>query len=92
MNEDCGITEEEAMKRFEELEYLKIPPREQEENKLVLFKAEELYEELMGMERDYIGECISKFEYILNSGEPEDIEQARNDMKEIIHRFQTMLF
>ncbi len=92
MNEDCGITEEEAMKRFEELEYLKIPPREQEENKLVLFKAEELYEELMGMERDYIGECISKFEYILNSGEPEDIEQARNDMKEIIHRFHTMLF
>ena len=59
---DCDISEEEAEKRFAELEYLKLHPREQEENKLVLFRAEQLYEELLGMERDQMGYNISIFE------------------------------
>lgn len=87
MNEECGITEEEALKRFEELNYLKIPPREQEENKLILFRAEELYEELMGRERDYIGDCIGRFESVLSDGEPEEIDEARNALKNIIDKW-----
>ena len=62
---DSDISEEEAEKRFAELEYLKLPPREQEENKLVLFRAEELYEELLGAEREQMGYNISVFEGIL---------------------------
>ena len=84
---DCDISEEDAMKRFEELAYLKLPPREQEENKLVLFKAEELYEELLGYEREMLGQNISVFERILENGETEEIEEAREKMKEIINMF-----
>ena len=92
MSADCGISEEEAAKRFEELEYLKLPPREQEENKLVLFRAEELYEELIGMEREAFGQHISMFEAVLNNGEPEEIDMAREHMKEIIQMFQRVSF
>ena len=84
---ECDISEEEAIKRFEELEYLKLPPMEQEENKLVLFKAEELYEELMGEEREILGYNISVFEGILERGEDEEIEAAREEMKKYLDRY-----
>ena len=83
----CDISEEEAEKRFAELEYLKLPPREQEENKLVLFRAEELYEELLGAEREIMGRNIAIFEAILKSGEADEIEEARENMKKAIESF-----
>ena len=91
-NTNSDISEEEAKKRFEELEYLKLPPREQEKNKLVLFQAEELYEELLGEARERLGYKISIFEAVLNRGEPEEIEEAREDMKKLIQMFQTSPF
>lgn len=81
------ISEEEAEQRFAELEYLKLPPREQEENKLVLFRAEELYEEMLGMEREIMGKNIAIFEGILENGAPEEIEEAREQMKIILGRY-----
>ncbi|MBQ4522093.1 MAG: molecular chaperone HscC [Lachnospiraceae bacterium] len=84
---EFDISEEEAEQRFAELEYLKLPPREQEENKLVLFRAEELYEELLGMEREIMGQNISIFEGILENGDPEEIEEAREQMKGILARY-----
>lgn len=89
---DYDISEEEARERFEELAYLKIPPREQEENKLVLFQAEALYEELLGWEREMVGKNIAVFENILENGEPEVIEEAREQMKAIIKKFQNAMF
>lgn len=84
---NCDISEEEAEKRFAELEYLKLPPREQEENRLVLFRAEELYEELLGAEREIMGRNIAIFESVLEHGEPEEIEEARENMKKAIESF-----
>ena len=81
------ISDEEAEKRFAELEYLKLPPREQEENKFVIFRAEQLYEELLGAEREQMGYNISVFENILENGEPEEIEEAREKMKEILEHY-----
>ena len=80
----CDISDEEAMARFAALEYLKLPPREQEENKLVLFKAEELYEELLGKEREELAYYISVFEGVLENGEPEEIEAARENMRKVL--------
>lgn len=91
-NSDVDISEEEAKKRFQELEYLKLPPREQEENKLVLFQAEELYEELLGEAREKMGYYISVFESVLNKGEPEEIEEAREKMQEILLIFKQSPF
>lgn len=86
-NPDSTISMEEAEARFQELEYLKIPPKEQEENKLVLFRAEELYEELLGREREEMGRLIAVFESVLNDGEPEEIEEEREHLKQILDRF-----
>ena len=49
-----NMTDEEIKERFEELSYLKIAPREREENKLLLLKGERLYEEALNTNRQRI--------------------------------------
>ena len=80
--EDSTMTEEEAQKRMEELSYLKISPREQEENKLTLYRADLAYEECTGDERLLLGRFIDAFEGALRSGKKEDIDRRREELDE----------
>ena len=48
------MTEEEMKARMKELSYLKIPPREQEKNKVLLLRGERLYEETTGELREQL--------------------------------------
>lgn len=82
--DDNDMTQEEIEKRFEELQYLKIHPREREENKLILLRAERMYEEASGRERQIIDELIAKFEHILEEQDRSKIEEARQEMKEAL--------
>jgi molecular chaperone HscC len=72
---------EEIEKRLEELSYLKISPREEEENKHVLFHAERLYEELLGDDRINIERYINDFEEALDSKDKMNIEHKREELK-----------
>jgi len=78
------MTEEEAQQRMEELSYLKISPREQEENKLTLYLAERAYEEATGDMRAHLDMYISAFEGALERGKPSDIEKARTALNELL--------
>lgn len=80
-NQDTQMTDEEIEKRMEALSYLKIPPRQQEENKLLLFKAERLYEESIGDLRKEIEYYLRQFEAVLNTQDPEKIKEARKEFK-----------
>ena len=62
------MTEEEIAKRMEELAYLKIQPRDYEENRLVLLRAERMYEESLGERRRRLDTYITAFEAALKSG------------------------
>ena len=85
--EESTLTEEEAQKRMEELSYLKISPREQEENKLVLYRADLAYEECTGEERKVIGICIDGFEAALRKGNKEEIKRRRDELLELLAAF-----
>lgn len=78
------MTPEEIEKRFEELQYLKIHPRDREENKLLLLRAERMYEESSGQDRQQIDELIAKFEYVLDQQDRSKIEEARREFKETL--------
>lgn len=71
------MTDQEIEARMEELAYLKIQPKEKEENKLVLLRAERIYEELLGDERQLLDACIREFEAALDGGEEADILAKR---------------
>lgn len=78
------MTDEEIQERMEELSYLKIHPRDQEENKLLLLRCERLYEESMGDVRWVIDHEIRKFEEALNTRDRGKIEEGREALKQAL--------
>ena len=78
------MTDDEIAKRMEELAYLKIQPKELEENKIVLMRAERMYEESLGDRRQKINLFLQKFEQALSKGKHNDIEDARKELLEIL--------
>ena len=85
--QQVDMTDEEIEARMEELAYLKIPPREQEENKLLL-RGERLYEESLGDERKIIEHALQKFELALNTQDPVKIEAARTDFRDFLEEWE----
>lgn len=81
------MTDEEIRERMEALSYLKIHPREKEENKLLLLRGERLYEESIGNERMYIEYALREFEKALDTRDDSVIEGARRDFKEFLEDF-----
>ena len=82
--QDSQMTDEEARKRMEELAYLKIQPRDYEENRLVLLRAERMYEESLGSRRKKLDKYITAFEAALKNGEHGEIMDARNELNEVL--------
>lgn len=81
------MSEDEIKERMEALSYLKIHPRDKEENKLLLLRGERLYEESVGRSRMEIEYALREFEKALDTREDKVIEGARRDFKEFIESF-----
>lgn len=79
-SQENEMTEDEIRERMEELSYLKIHPRDQEENKLLLLRCERYYEESVGDTRQQIDYMVRQFEKILNSHDRGKIEAARKEL------------
>ena len=84
--QDNQMTDEEIEKRMEELSYLKIQPRDLEENRLVLLRAERMYEESLGDRRKELDHYITAFEAALKEGKREVIEETREQLNEILEQ------
>jgi molecular chaperone HscC len=78
---DVDMSEEEIKARFEELAYLKIHPRDREENKYLLYLGERIYEESLGDRRYEIERELHKYEVALNTYDNGKIEQAKKEFK-----------
>lgn len=71
------MSEEEIEERLETLAYLKIHPREKEENKFLLLRGERIYEESLGRKRMLAENYLREFEHALNSYDHEKISEAK---------------
>lgn len=58
------LSDDEIEKRLKELEKIKIHPRDQEQNRLIIARGERLYQELLGDKRMFVAKLISEFEGI----------------------------
>ncbi|MCQ2540584.1 MAG: Hsp70 family protein, partial [Acetatifactor sp.] len=81
---DNQMSEEEIAKRMEELAYLKVQPRDYEENRLVLLRAERMYEESLGDRRKRLDRYITAFEAALKRGDHEAITLTREELIEVL--------
>ena len=82
---DNTMTDEEVEERMKELAYLKVQPRDMEENKLVLLRAERMYEESLGDRRDIINRAIVDFENTLKHSDHDEIRKAREALLEVLN-------
>ena len=86
--QDNNMTDEEIKQRLEELSYLKISPRDREENKLLLLRGERLYEEALSSDRQRIHYELNRFESALKTQDRDKIEEARRRIKEFLDEYE----
>ena len=87
---DVDMTDEEIQERLETLSYLKIHPRDREENKYLLLRGERIYEESIGDKRSYIEAALHKYEKALNTYDQAIIEDAKREFKEFLEEWETL--
>ena len=72
-----NISEEDIAKRRAMLAGLKIHPRDTEENRLAMARADRLYEQYLGEEREQVSRLIGQFKAALESQDNNTIAKAR---------------
>ncbi len=85
------VGEEELLRRREYLATLKIHPRDQEENLVVLERANRIYEQALGEDRTIVGNWIDQFNAILERQEPNAINTARAQLIQCIKAFDSLM-
>lgn len=78
-----SMSKEEIAERLECLSHLKIHPRENHENKLLIARGERLFQENLGSTRQLVGEILKEFEDILETQNLREIENMRKKVKDI---------
>lgn len=78
------LSQEEAEKRMEALQYLKQNPRDEEPNRLVLLRGERLYEEASGEKRRSIDHAMMEFDWALKKQDRAEIERAREKLDKFL--------
>src|SRR5262249_45115552 len=82
-----GLTDREIAQAVAAMQKLKSHPREETVNRLLLHRAERLYQELPQIERQFLTELLDGFESALESGEKDQIERFRGTLREFLDRF-----
>lgn len=76
VNENIGLSEREIAEKKAALQKLKVHPREKDENKLILMRAQHLYEELGAEEREILMNEYNLFVQALDTQRESVIRQA----------------
>ena len=82
------MTEEDAQKRMEELQYLKQNPRDEEINRLVILRGERLYEESMAQTRQAIDRAMMEFDRALKKQDRSEIKKAREKLEAFLNEIE----
>lgn len=85
---DKKLSDEEVEARIEKLSHLKLHPRDEEPNRLILLRGERLYEETTDSDRQAIDMAIMNFEQVLSRQNRLEIERARNELSALLDRIE----
>ena len=93
IEENPGVlTEKEIEERLKILSKLKIHPRDQDENKVLISRGERIYQESLKDTRMYIGNELKIFSAILETQDLEKIIQAREKFKSVLEELEGEIF
>jgi molecular chaperone HscC len=91
-NADCQLSDAEIEESFQRLAEIKIHPREDSNNQLIVARAERLYEESLGEKRQYVAHLAAEFDRVLNTQDNELIEQKRSELEKILDELDESIF
>ena len=82
------LTPDEIAQRLAALEALKVHPRDQQINTLLLARLDRLYQECLGDARDYIAGLANRFQQVLDTQDEHRIREARGDITQRLAHFE----
>lgn len=82
------IDEEEMQRSKKKLSALKIHPRDQAQNRHLLARAERLYTQRLGFEREQLARLIGWYESILDAQDPIKIRKANSELQKSLDQFE----
>ena len=85
---NLDMTPEEIAERFDTLSYLKIHPRDREENRYLLLLGERIYEESLGEKRQMIETELHKYEQALDTYESAVIDRAKEEFRDFLKELE----
>jgi len=85
---DSPLSKEEAEERMKLLQYLKLNPRDEEPNRLLLLRGERLYEEAVSETRPRLDRAITEFEQVLKKKDRLRIQRAREKLRAILDEIE----
>jgi molecular chaperone HscC len=88
----ASLSEAELDARFAALAALKLPPREQAENRALIARAERLYAELLGADRESIHLMLQQFEAALDDPHLRDKDAVRRNFAAALAPYDRPVF
>lgn len=83
------LTVEEIAERLTVLAHLKLPARETAKHRLLLARAERVFEARLGAKRQRLGRCITHFESVLSDGSDQaDIASAAAELSALLEMIE----
>lgn len=82
------LSEDEISRSKDRLSNLKVHPRDQAQNRSLLARAERLYAQHLGFEREQLARLIGWYESILDDQNPQKIRQANTELGQSLEQFE----
>lgn len=76
------LGKDEIARRLADLQALKVHPRDQQNNTLLLARLERLYQEHLGQRREYIGQLAQHFQQVLETQDEQLVRKAYSQVLE----------
>jgi molecular chaperone HscC len=86
------LTKSEVAERLAKLAPLKVHPRDKDENRALLARAERLYEERLGRERDELARWIDEFRFVLERQDLGEIAEFRKQLAAFLETVDVTFF
>jgi molecular chaperone HscC len=87
-----GLDERELSERFAKLSAIKLAPREQQENRELIARAERLYAEALDADRDALAEGLLRFNAAIDDQHIRDLDRVRQEFREFLDKFDKFVF
>ena len=91
-NSQNRMTDKEIKQALKKLDQLKIHPRDKSENQALLSRAERIFQQSLGHERDQIGRLLLQFETVLDSQDEKKIKKAVSEFMQALDTLDNNLW